>query len=244
MKRGILAIILTVIIIFSIPHDAKAASLINNVNKNNITVKPIKQERIKLDNENVITLETYDDNGITIYALTGETKNKDKANQYVRDYLLKSGKAEATNTGWNSGYDSRNSNCESFTYVSANWYDESMSTVVLETSGYQQGILHGTTPAYADFMICNQSYNINGLFMTVTVSYPPTASFSSDKSSGTWQQSIPISHTYNVSASHPNLRTTSHIALTSCTYTDSVDMYIGANIYRPSSSVTLNTLNP
>lgn len=241
MKKRILSIILSISIVSSLSSNVFAAT---NSSNNVSNMKMTRQERIKVDSANEITVETYNDNGIIIHALKGKPKDKNKAINYFEDNYLSVGKAEQvvgydhTNSGVNTGSDSRNSNCRSSTNLNANW-DVTFWDMNLYTSGYQSGIMLGSNPYFADMMICNQNYSVNGMSVQGYVSFPPGATLSPDKDSGSWS-SEPIYNTYYVTASYPNAHFVSAFGIYSCTFNDSTDMYIGSNIYRPSSSVYLN----
>lgn len=209
-------------------------------------MQPENIETVQVDDNNVIQLKTYNDDGVIITAVADDGKqDKEKVKEYLDDFVVASGDAQAavfynhTNCGTKTGTDSRNTNAQSTTSVNAKWSGAEWFPIRLDTTGHQSAFWAGSNPYNANKIILNQSYDINGTSLSVTLSWPPGASFNKDKSSGSWQ-SQPISNTYSASASHPNTTVTSNIAIYSCTYTDTADIYIGSTIYRPSSSVYLN----
>lgn len=145
-----------------------------------------------------------------------------------------------TSSDKKEGSDSRSSYAKVTNYAKAVWKD-TFWTCQASTSGYTTGYWSGSTPYYADKMVFNQSYSVSSGTLTVTGGWGSGASvsYNPSKSEGSWK-SEPITSTFNETVSKPNMVFSSGTALYSVTFSDTVDIYIPGNTYRPSASVYLN----
>lgn len=141
-----------------------------------------------------------------------------------------------TDSGTHTGMDSRNTNARSQTTAKGIWGYKNPFVGQLDTAGSSKGEYAG--PSTPSKIVLNQSYVINGTQLSVSVSLPPSASYSADKSTGSWQ-SQPLTNRKIVTASYPTMRATTTVGITSVTFTDTADIYFGGTIYRPTSRVTL-----
>lgn len=210
-------------------------------------------------------ISTYIEDGLVRYSLDGDGKNKELEKEILEGFLdqeydydketdISNKKIkvnddqispsatifyEHTNSDKVTGKDSRNTNAQVTSYAKAVWTRPKAFDLNLETTGYTKGWWGASNPTHADKFIFNQSYSVSGSNLSISIGWPPSATFNSDKSNGAWQ-SEPINNVYNHTVSYAKMKANSSVAIYSVTFTDTVDIYVPGNTYRPTASIYLD----
>lgn len=239
MKRKV-AIVLSFALVFCMLFGINAFAF-----EEKGAVKLLKTEKVKLQ-KNDKNAKTYElksklDNGITIYDL-GAVDEKDR--QLAFEFLKKlTGDTTVktifdTNMGSPGNYYGNDlqmsNNAWSYTWEQFNLSNTGVGLLGLNIDSYggQTGGWSGSgTP---NFIILNQTATFNGV--SFTISWPPSMTGSS--TSRSWQ-SQPIYNSTNVAADHAPINSWC-MGFTSVEYIDTADVYMGSQVYRPTSNVTFS----
>lgn len=182
------------------------------------------------------TLETYNDNGVTIYSFDVEDEEyRQAAMEYINKLTgdpgssplargtLLPGETEYHN---DTQYDG---DAASYAWkrntIGADWKNN--------FEGGQSTSWDGS--GSCDYIVLNQYIKVNGL--AVSISWPPSISVNGN--SGSWQ-SQPI-YANVAGASFNSLAV--GVTATSCEFTENGDVYVGNRIYRPATYIKFSSLS-
>lgn len=143
---------------------------------------------------------------------------------YSYDYIDEKDDAQGSN---------RNSHC--VTYVETEWDVD--RAVVLTSNGYTEATWFGD--GNWDKCYIHQSSTVNSVDASISISWPPSLDVSSDEETATWD-SDPFYDEWEVKVDRGEMVAESYIWISSFVAEDSADMYIGSNVYRPSTYIKIS----
>lgn len=131
--------------------------------------------------------------------------------------------------------DSRNKAARSYSYGKAVFSNPLKPTV--KVSGYSKGYYTGKKKPSK--IVLNQRSTISRNSISLSISNSTVGGSISHTNKSVTFKSYPLKKTKSASASYATFKASSYVAIYSVTCTDTADIYIGNNIYRPSSSIKL-----
>ncbi|MEK3834011.1 hypothetical protein [Paenibacillus sp. FSL R7-0128] len=233
MKRKFTVVLLTLCLSLSISSQIFAES----------ANEPVLVETTKVDlnngaksvNPKLYTLNEYLDDGHTVYAFQDiPVESRVQAFDYLKNKIANAQPETVVDTGGATGQfsgndyntDSRTTDAAVYTHSTINVSLAFFNTTITSTGGMSGGWFGSGSPSK---IVLNQSATYNGV--SVTVSWP--ASMTGTPTSKTWV-SQPITNSNPAGASHSSLTATA-LGFTSVTFSDVADIYLGSQIYRPTS---------
>ncbi|MFC0211743.1 hypothetical protein ACFFK0_04620 [Paenibacillus chartarius] len=199
--------------------------------------KLIKSEKVALGKDNV-TVKTFDDNGVKITSVEGSVTDKAKAIEFLDQNQDNTASTANFRTVYNFDTEGRSSsNSDARTRIWGerdSWLTDYFAYSITGSSvkGRQTGTWMAADPANANSIVLHQKTKFSGYLLGF--SWPPT--YNKNGNTFTWD-SQPVNNTLYVAADRPYVEATANSAqlamLTGTKVTDSADVYVGSQIYRP-----------
>lgn len=173
------------------------------------------------------TLETYNDNGVTVYSFDVEDPEyRQAAMEYINQLTGDSVYAASNNTrglllpGESEYHNDTKYDGDAMSYA---WKRNTADTWNNNFEGGQSSLWNGS--GNCDYIVLNQGIDVNGI--AVSISWPPAVSGSG--SSASWQSNPVYSNVAGASFSGLTVGGTAF----SCAFSENGDVYVGSRIYRP-----------
>ena len=230
IRKGIISLCCAVLL--TVPLSYASAS-------ENSSLTLIDTKSYEVEGEAFDVQTWLDEHGNKTFTIPNEVKNKELVSEYVDSLLEK----EPTISTFGTKYDWTRSGVKELIAYAPN---SSSAKINWATNGYSElAYLYPITTnvmkvnsgslktewlgtGIADKIVLSYKYKFNGV--TVSISYPPAVTGSSDTVSWT---SLPVTGTWYANTTSEAAAAESRTSITSVNLTASSDIYKGSNIYRP-----------
>lgn len=175
------------------------------------------------------TLNTYEDNGRTVYSFDAQDEEyRQAAMEYINKLTSDPGFTPHTRgvllPGQSEYHNDTQYDGSAMSYA---WKRNTFDSVRNNFEGGQSTVWYGS--GKCDYIVLNQGISVSGI--AVSISWPPSVSGSGNSAS--WQSQPVYANAAGASFSGLEVGASAF----SCTFSENGDVYVGSRIYRPTTNI-------